>query len=392
MEKANCTFLLGHMRAFGRLTLLVFGVLSFAYSANAQCNVGCNDDINVTLNATCDAPVTADMLLEGYECLGMGNSDFTISIKDDDESDPALNGKGQKIYEISLSAAGAAKVASAGSSHPLDGWPGCWGYITGEDKTPPTISCPDATDLDLVCTDIDDVLNVHPDDVAGVVGATAADNCGPIEVTFEDSVADFGDCGGDDKITQTITRTWTVTDGEGMSATCTQEIDIRRPTLHDVDKPTKEVHVECGFEAALLAADDALTIDDLLDADGHPTPLALDLLSDGDGFPTITTNFGTHTLDESYCNIGASYEDISEIDVCANTVKIVEMRCRLQLYDQDKDLVRTAEATFKTGQKVDPKYNLGVDLRQFMGSGRAQELKFYEVSCKMAFFRALEVF
>jgi len=322
MEKANCTFLFGRLQAFGRLALLVVGVLSYAHTANAQCNVGCNDDINVTLNASCSAPVTADMVLEGYECLNMENADFTISIVDEDESDPDLNGKGQKIYEISLSAAGAAKVAAEGSTHPLDGWPGCWGYITGEDKTPPTISCPTATSLDLVCTDINGILGVAPDGV-DVIGATGADNCGDPAVTFEDTVEDFGDCGDGYGVTQTITRTWTATDGEGMTATCSQTIDIRRPDLDEVDKPTKEVHVECGFEDALLAADGDLTVDDLLDADGHPTPLALDLLSDGDGFPTITTEFGTHDLDDSYCNIGASYEDISEIDVCANTIKIV---------------------------------------------------------------------
>lgn len=71
-------------------------------------------------------------------------------------------------------------------------------------------------------------------------------------------------------------------------------------------------------------------------------------------------------------------------------VKVVKMRCRIQLYDDNKNLLQTSEGFFSTGEKVDSKYNVGVDLRNYRGDGRQQELKCYEVCCKMAFLRALE--
>lgn len=73
-------------------------------------------------------------------------------------------------------------------------------------------------------------------------------------------------------------------------------------------------------------------------------------------------------------------------------VKPVKIRCRITLYDSNKDVLRYAEGIFGSGEKIGDKYNLGVDLRQFQGNGRVQELKFFEVCCKMAFLRALEEF
>jgi len=73
-------------------------------------------------------------------------------------------------------------------------------------------------------------------------------------------------------------------------------------------------------------------------------------------------------------------------------VKVVKMRCRIQLYDADKNLLQTSEGFFATGEKVRAEYDIGVDLREYQGSGRQQELKCYEVCCKMAFLLALDNF
>ncbi|MEA1876244.1 MAG: hypothetical protein U9N86_05220 [Bacteroidota bacterium] len=73
-------------------------------------------------------------------------------------------------------------------------------------------------------------------------------------------------------------------------------------------------------------------------------------------------------------------------------IKVVKMRCRIQLYDADKNLLQTSEGFFATGEKVGTQYDVGVDLRNYRGDGRQQELKCYEVCCKMAFLRALEEF
>ena len=94
------------MKSLGRATLTMLALLSLVNFSYAQggCNVGCNDDINVTLKADCSAPVTPDMLLEGYECAsaGLPSNAFIIEILDDDEDDSDLNGVGEFIYEIKL--------------------------------------------------------------------------------------------------------------------------------------------------------------------------------------------------------------------------------------------------------------------------------------------------
>lgn len=73
-------------------------------------------------------------------------------------------------------------------------------------------------------------------------------------------------------------------------------------------------------------------------------------------------------------------------------VKIVKIRCRIQLYDENKNLLKYSEGFFATGDKVGHEYNVGVDLRQYQGSGRLQEFKFFEVCCKMAYLLALKDF
>lgn len=99
---------------------------------------------------------------------------------------------------------------------------------------------------------------------------------------------------------------------------------------------------------------------------------------------------------ENYLKI--SLKDIGQVPpgqldgASGSVVKIVKMRCRLQLYDSSKNLLKEAEGFFATGEKVGGKYNIGIDLRQYQGTGREQELKFYEACCKMAFLRALESF
>ncbi|MCK5822055.1 MAG: hypothetical protein KAH17_09210 [Bacteroidales bacterium] len=72
------------------------------------------------------------------------------------------------------------------------------------------------------------------------------------------------------------------------------------------------------------------------------------------------------------------------------TIKVVKMRCRIQLYDSDKNLLKMAEGFFATGEKVGSQYDVGVDLRNQRGDARQQEIKCFEVCCKMAFLRALE--
>ena len=93
-----------------------------------------------------------------------------------------------------------------------------------------------------------------------------------------------------------------------------------------------------------------------------------------------------------------SLKDIGQVipgqtnSTTGQAVKPVIIRCRLQLYDDQKVLLKESEAQFQTGEKVGSQYNIGVNLREYQGGGWEQELKFYEVCFKMAFLRALDKF
>jgi hypothetical protein len=97
--------------------------------------LACNDTINVPLDEYCQARITPDMVLDGETgCLTDG--DFELVIDDWDPSNGAvLDGFGVFRYQIS-------KKDDASCEHPFES---CWGYIRGDDKTPPEVECPEHT-------------------------------------------------------------------------------------------------------------------------------------------------------------------------------------------------------------------------------------------------------
>lgn len=113
----------------------------------------------------------------------------------------------------------------------------------------------------------------------------AYDACGEVDLTYTDSES------GDACVEQTLTRTWTATDGSGNTATCIQSITITPLTLDNVDFPEAYVGV-CGEST----------------------------LPDHTGWPTVD---GTPITDESsLCNIFVGYWD-KELNECGGGRKIV---------------------------------------------------------------------
>ncbi len=113
----------------------------------------------------------------------------------------------------------------------------------------------------------------------------AFDACGEVDLTYTDSES------GDACVEQTLTRTWTATDGSGNTATCIQTITITPLTLDNVDFPEAYVGV-CGEST----------------------------LPDHTGWPTVD---GTPITDEnSLCNIFVGYWD-KELNECGGGRKIV---------------------------------------------------------------------
>ncbi|MEQ8703911.1 MAG: T9SS type A sorting domain-containing protein [Phaeodactylibacter sp.] len=132
----------------------------------------------------------------------------------------------------------------------------------------------------------------------GIVGApSATDNCdNDVDITATDDFTFSGDCGD-----VVITRTFTARDDNGRTDACQQQITFRKPTLDDVNLPSFTVAIECDEDYPTLA-------------DGNPSPELT-------GYPFIFTAFGIYDIAPSYCNIGASFDDLPAVDECNGRFK-----------------------------------------------------------------------
>ncbi|MBL7791867.1 MAG: hypothetical protein JNK77_06080, partial [Saprospiraceae bacterium] len=128
-------------------------------------------------------------------------------------------------------------------------------------------------------------------------GPAAGDNCGNVEICVSDQTNLNGDCGVIE-----LVRTFGATDEKGNTGECQQLISIRRPAVTDVFFPPFTTYVECDeqFET---------------DANGHPHPSVT-------GYPFVVTPFGYSDLDQTFCNLSASYFDYPVAFICESTYKI----------------------------------------------------------------------
>lgn len=124
------------------------------------------------------------------------------------------------------------------------------------------------------------------------MGGLVEDNCGNITICVSDEVVQNGDCGN-----TVVNRTFTATDDKGNESNCTQQIQIRKPTLDDVITPPYTVFLEC---------DEGFSVDNNGNSDPSVT-----------GFPFVETAFGFQDLNADYCTVGASYVDEPRITTCA---------------------------------------------------------------------------
>jgi hypothetical protein len=83
-------------------------------------------------------------------------------------------------------------------------------------------------------------------------------------------------------------------------------------------------------------------------------------------------------------------EGVNQTDPFNRQRKIVKIRCRIQVYDNQKNLIKEVESEFHSGDKVENPTELGVDLRRTAGTEYEQELKVYETCTKMAVLRAVK--
>lgn len=300
----------------------------------------CSKQINVNLQDDCQVTLQAKNLLLGDQT-GVDLTLYTLVIKDGNLSNGAVvDGCGTYEYEI---------TGPAGFS--------CWGNVTAEDKIPIAISCPaevagyfEGEDfVPFLCSDLDTLLiegtaEYTTDSNGNILDIPAAlkdildmtgypaitENCGEVKIQVADEVIQPAD----DCEKTKIVRTFTASNNACLlsSASCTQEISFDLPTLNEVSKPELTVEMECSEEIKL-------------DDKGNPHP-------DVTGYPSITSAFGTHNINDVYCNLGASYTDGDHIDYCQGTYKLVRS---WQVIDWcDKDVILEFSQIIKVSDTVGP--------------------------------------
>ncbi len=146
---------------------------------------------------------------------------------------------------------------------------------------------------------------------AAAVNADVTDNCGFIEVCVTDVITTAGDCGN-----VTLTRTFSAKDkqdgdynapnntacaGLPNTASCQQVITVRKAVNTDIAYPPFTQFLECDEQFPV-------------DANGNPHPSIT-------GYPYVETAFGFHDLNDSYCNLAASYFDYPRAVNCDSGYK-----------------------------------------------------------------------
>ncbi|MCB0550755.1 MAG: DUF11 domain-containing protein [Phaeodactylibacter sp.] len=254
-------------------------------TVNLESNLdyGCNGSVNVALGDRCEVLVVPDMILEGGSdgCI----QGLVVNL---------INPSGVNLGNvITVEEAGQTLIAEV-----LDPFCGlvCWGYVNVQDFTPPSFDCP-VQDVELICSDLDSILN-NPASLAVTGAPVVHDTCGQHTVTFQDELLTTPDC-----LDRQVNRVFTVSDPLGNSAQCIQVITIRKPTFNDLLPMPALVEIPCDSTFAL-------------DQNGNPHPSVT-------GYPLVQTYFGVQPLNQTLCNLGASYTDSAPIVVCDGTTRFI---------------------------------------------------------------------
>jgi len=177
--------------------------------------------LNVTIGNNCQLLVTADLLLQGA---GSVNNDGYDIVLVDTTTGEMIDGNIldhtyiNRVIEV--------KVVDQCSGN------SCWGFITVEDKSIPTPTCPNVPGT-ITCEEASDKSNedfmpIFDADVTVTPTGdntwllTGYDNCGDAFMTCEDVNNTIGDCANP----TFITRIWTITDEFGATASCSVNFTI----------------------------------------------------------------------------------------------------------------------------------------------------------------------
>ncbi len=316
-------------------TGLTQGFVQLSMDPQPPVNLACIGSINMSLNDQCSATVTPQTVLVGiWGCLIP--SDFQIDIYENGQlvsNQGLISGCGTFEYRIDVMVDG------------INGFP-CWGIINARDNTPPEVSCPadisqagNALGLsNFLCSDISQLLFQSPvsytvngdgtllsidQSIKAILDVTGypvvSEGCGPARVYIADQLITDGDCGE-----TTISRVFSIEDNaDGHCSTlpnaavdCTQLIHFTKPVNGDVILPPSYVELPCN-DFGGQPNPTPTQIYDALGVYGYPAVFAY---HDAD---ISTVAFDPYFLNQTYCNIGASYQDFPRIELCGNSYSFI---------------------------------------------------------------------
>jgi|GEM_PF-1444178 len=189
----------------------MFTILEFPSTVT---ELACQDGINLSLGPDCQAEITSDFFLSGnsygcYDC-------YTVTIHEDVDSDPIPSSPFVNTEHIGQTLIVMVTDCNTGNV--------CWGELTVENKIIPDFICP--PDTIVPCNGLS-----NPEFTGFPSLLSCVDNA---DVTYVDDFSDEGKCNAP---RATVVRTWTVTDANGTSVTCVQNILVDRIQLDSVDWP-----------------------------------------------------------------------------------------------------------------------------------------------------------
>ncbi len=236
-------------------------------------SLACNDAVNITVGSACEAAVTPDFFLENYD--DFTNADLTLEVSFTDHAGNVYN-LDDLSGAISSSLTYTVTEICSGNS--------CWGNVTFEDKTEPTVDCEFcpvggmgdvdgdgvidyAPECQLMCYELPlfeegywDRLrdNLIPEATDDFADDHTSDNCeeyNEFDISYYDVYAKNG-CDGD-ILQRTFTLTYTKPDGTIGYASCTREYFF---TPLDLSRVIEAPFVEFGSLCIPTPVEDTLLL------------------------------------------------------------------------------------------------------------------------------------
>jgi len=274
--------------AFG---LFLFLLIFLPNLLPAQCTIICRSNLNLSLPANGESIITPNILLANPNC---NPSDFYVEIIDSQGST-----LGDKVTCDQVG-----QILNAGVFHKITGI-SCWTMISVSDYFPPQLTCQDTL-----------ISCISDYSVATIGSPTVTDNCEIVSLTFTE---DFNarDCfstnANGDTITAELVRTWTATDVNGNTNSCTQFIYLKRNTIDDVVFPVNR------DDFGLPALDCSQNPQDL-NLTGEPTIENQPLLTDG-GHCELIVSFNDQSIE--FCGPGGFriLRNWKVVDYCTGNFK-----------------------------------------------------------------------